>query len=294
MLMIDPKMVELSIYNGIPHLTAPVITDVRRAAGYLKGAVKEMEARYELFADAGRAQHRAVQPSRRGRPRHRSRQPPQAAALHRHLHRRAGRPDDGGPGRRGGRHLPPGPDGPACGIHLVIATQSPRVDVITGLIKANIPSRIAFAVSSQVDSRVILDTAGAERLLGRGDMLYHPAGLSKPVRAQGAYISEASVERLVQFVKAQGRPEYTAQEVPLENGGRRGRNGGQSAAGCPAGPLRGRRGAARGRPHHHRARPRLGLPAAAPPPVQLHQGRPPDRRAGSHGAHRPPPGLQAP
>ena len=119
----------------------------------------------------------------------------------------------------------------ACGMHLVIATQSPRVDVITGLIKANIPSRIAFAVSSQVDSRVILDYAGAERLLGRGDMLYHPAGLSKPIRAQGAYISEASVEKLVQFVKAQGQPEYTAQEVPLENGGggRNGGTGGQAA-----------------------------------------------------------------
>ncbi len=236
MLMIDPKMVELSIYNGIPHLTAPVITDVRRAAGYLKGAVKEMEARYELFAALGVRnieQYNRLAAADPGTDPDNPRRPLPYIVIFidelADLMMVAPADVEDAICRLAQMAR-------ACGIHLVIATQSPRVDVITGLIKANIPSRIAFAVSSQVDSRVILDTAGAERLLGRGDMLYHPAGLSKPVRAQGAYISEASVERLVQFVKAQGRPEYTAQEVPLENGGRRGRNGGQSAQDAPPAP----------------------------------------------------------
>jgi len=110
----------------------------------------------------------------------------------------------------------------ACGMHLVIATQSPRVDVITGLIKANIPSRIAFAVSSQVDSRVIMDYAGAERLLGRGDMLYHPTGYSKALRAQGAWVAETEIEELVKFVKQQAKPIFTAEEVAVEVGSKRG------------------------------------------------------------------------
>jgi S-DNA-T family DNA segregation ATPase FtsK/SpoIIIE len=114
-------------------------------------------------------------------------------------------------------------------MHLVIATQSPRVDVITGLIKANVPSRIAFAVSSQIDSRVIMDAAGAERLLGRGDMLYHPGGQPKPVRAQGAFIDEASVEELVRFVQRQGKPTFTAEEVAVEVESRRGGKSGDDA-----------------------------------------------------------------
>jgi S-DNA-T family DNA segregation ATPase FtsK/SpoIIIE len=118
----------------------------------------------------------------------------------------------------------------ACGMHLVIATQSPRVDVITGLIKANIPSRIAFAVSSQIDSRVIMDYAGAERLLGRGDMLYHPSGLSKAHRAQGAFIGDKEVEELVRFVKAQAQPVYTAEEVAVELGKGKGSAGGAGGA----------------------------------------------------------------
>jgi DNA segregation ATPase FtsK/SpoIIIE, S-DNA-T family len=228
MLMVDPKMVELSNYNGIPHLMAPVITDVKKAAGYLKGAVKEMENRYELFAAAGA----------------RNIQQYNQMCL-----------DDPGPDLEHPRRPLPfivifvdeladlmmvapvdvedaicrlAQMARACGMHLVIATQSPRVDVITGLIKANIPSRIAFAVSSQIDSRVIMDYAGAERLLGRGDMLYHPNGLSKAMRAQGAFIDDRAVEELVKFVKAQGRPTYTAEEVAVELGGKRGNAGGGS------------------------------------------------------------------
>ena len=218
MLMIDPKMVELSIYDGIPHLIAPVVTDVRKAAGYLKGAVHEMEARYELFAAAGVrnieqynrqvAEQAAADPAQAPKP-----LPYIVIFIDELADLMMVAPADVEDAICRLAQM-----ARACGIHLVIATQSPRVDVITGLIKANIPSRIAFAVSSQVDSRVILDAAGAERLLGRGDMLYHPSGLSKPLRAQGAYISETSVEELVRFVKQQGRPEYTAVEVPVENG----------------------------------------------------------------------------
>ncbi|MBP2017622.1 S-DNA-T family DNA segregation ATPase FtsK/SpoIIIE [Symbiobacterium terraclitae] len=226
MMMIDPKMVELSTYNGIPHLMAPVITDVKKAAGYLKGAVKEMENRYELFAAAG------------------VRNITQYNQLCR---------DDPGPDPEHPRQPLPyvvifideladlmmvapvdvedaicrlAQMARACGMHLVIATQSPRVDVITGLIKANIPSRIAFAVSSQVDSRVILDYAGAERLLGKGDMLYHPAGHSKPIRVQGAFIHEREIDQIVKFVKAQAQPVFTAQEVEVEIATRRGHAGG--------------------------------------------------------------------
>ncbi len=226
MMMIDPKMVELSIYNGIPHLMAPVITDAKQAAGYLKGAVKEMESRYELFAAVG------------------VRNITQYNQLVR---------DDPGPDPDNPRKPMPyvvifvdeladlmmvapvdvedaicrlAQMARACGIHLVIATQSPRVDVITGLIKANIPSRIAFAVSSQVDSRVILDYAGAERLLGKGDMLYHPAGSSKAIRVQGAFIHEREIDQIVKFVKAQGQPVFTAKEVEVEVTSRRGHGSG--------------------------------------------------------------------
>ncbi|MFZ5823324.1 MAG: DNA translocase FtsK [Bacillota bacterium] len=216
MMMIDPKMVELSTYNGIPHLMAPVITDVKKAAGFLKGAVKEMETRYELFAAVGA----------------RNIQQYNQLCL-----------DDPGPDPENPRKPLPyivifvdeladlmmvapvdvedsicrlAQMARACGMHLVIATQSPRVDVITGLIKANIPSRIAFAVSSLVDSRVIMDYAGAERLLGKGDMLYHPTGYSKAVRVQGAFIHEKEIDQLVTFVKAQAKPVFTAQEVAVD------------------------------------------------------------------------------
>jgi len=225
MLMIDPKMVELSIYNGIPHLTAPVITDVKKAAGFLKGAVKEMEARYELFAALGvrNIEHynQVVGADPGPDPAHpRQKLPYVVIFIDELADLMMVAPADVEDAICRLAQM-----ARACGMHLVIATQSPRVDVITGLIKANIPSRIAFAVSSQVDSRVILDAVGAERLLGRGDMLYHPSGRNKPLRAQGAFVDEASVEELVRFVKSQGTPEFTAEEVPVDNGHRKGAKG---------------------------------------------------------------------
>jgi len=197
MLMIDPKRVELNVYNGIPHLIKDVIADPRLAAGALLEMTKEMESRYERFAKA---------------------------AVRKIEEYNAKFPDE---------HLPyvvivideladlmliaPAKVettimrlaqlGRATGIHLIVATQRPSVDVITGLIKANVPSRISFAVSSQADSRVILDMNGAERLLGRGDMLYLPIDAPKPIRAQGALITNGEVGRLVEFWARQARPD---------------------------------------------------------------------------------------
>ncbi len=232
MLMIDPKMVELSTYNGIPHLMAPVITDVKKAAGYLKGAVKEMENRYELFAAAGArniTQYNQMCVDDPGPDPEHPRKPLPYIVIFvdelADLMMVAPADVEDSICRLAQMAR-------ACGMHLVIATQSPRVDVITGLIKANIPSRIAFAVSSQIDSRVIMDYAGAERLLGRGDMLYHASGLSKAMRAQGAWIHDREIEELLKFVKAQGKPVYTAEEVAVELGGKKGAQGG-AAAGAP-------------------------------------------------------------
>jgi S-DNA-T family DNA segregation ATPase FtsK/SpoIIIE len=230
MLMVDPKMVELSTYNGIPHLMAPVITDVKKAAGYLKGAVKEMENRYELFAASGA---RNIQQYNQmciddpgDDPEHPRKPLPYIVIFVDELaDLMMVAPADVEDAICRLAQM-----ARACGMHLVIATQSPRVDVITGLIKANIPSRIAFAVSSQIDSRVIMDYAGAERLLGRGDMLYHPSGLSKAHRAQGAFIGDKEVEELVRFVKAQAQPVYTAEEVAVELGKGKGSAGGAGGA----------------------------------------------------------------
>lgn len=196
LLLIDPKVVELSVYNGIPHLLTPVVTDPKKAAGALRWAVSEMERRYRLFAETGVR-------------------------------------DIGRFNQVGQEHLPYiviiideladlmmvaprdveesiarlAQMARAAGLHLVVATQRPSVDVITGTIKANIPSRIAFAVSSQVDSRTILDSAGAEKLLGRGDMLFDPVGSSKPRRIQGAFVHEKEIEGLVQYLQRMATPE---------------------------------------------------------------------------------------
>jgi hypothetical protein len=197
MVMIDPKRVELSVYNGIPHLKNPVITDPRMAAGALFEMTKEMDQRYERFAKAG---------------------------VRKIEEWNAKYPDDKlpyvvivideladlmlvAPGKVETLICRLAQLARATGIHLIVATQRPSVDVITGIIKANIPSRIAFAVSSQVDSRTILDMGGAERLLGRGDMLYLPIDAPKPVRSQGALITGAEVNRLVEFWAGQARPE---------------------------------------------------------------------------------------
>lgn len=233
MMMIDPKMVELSTYNGIPHLIAPVVTDVKKAAGYLKGMVKEMENRYELFAATGARniqQYNQMVLEDPGPDPDHPRQPlcyivmfiDELADLM--MVAPADVEDSICRLAQMAR---------ACGMHLVIATQSPRVDVITGLIKANIPSRIAFAVSNQIDSRVIIDQAGAEKLLGRGDMLYHVNGMAKPMRSQGAWIADKEIEQLVRFVKAQGKPVFTAQEVAVDTSGKSGKGGGSQAEAEP-------------------------------------------------------------
>ena len=198
LLMVDPKVVELSVYNGIPHLLIPVVTDPKKAAGALAWAVQEMVNRYSLFANKGVRDIKGYN-----------------AAIEK----------EGGTGK-----LPQiviiideladlmmvaakdvedaicrlAQMARAAGMHLVIATQRPSVDVITGIIKANIPSRIAFAVSSQVDSRTILDAVGAEKLLGKGDMLFYPSGASKPTRVQGSFVSDGEVEKIVDFLKFNG------------------------------------------------------------------------------------------
>ncbi len=197
LLLIDPKVVELSVYNGIPHLLTPVVTDPKKAAMALRWAVREMERRYQLFARAGVRDvlryNQAVEPEEQmyylvviidelaDLMMVASAEVEESIARLAQMAR-------------------------AAGIHLVVATQRPSVDVITGTIKANIPSRIAFAVSSQVDSRTILDAVGAEKLLGRGDMLFHPVGSAKAQRLQGAYISEKEIEAVVEYLRRQAPP----------------------------------------------------------------------------------------
>jgi S-DNA-T family DNA segregation ATPase FtsK/SpoIIIE len=226
MLMIDPKMVELSIYNDIPHLLAPVVTDARRAAVTLKDWVlKEMEKRYRLFHDAGARNLQAY-----------NRKVGEEGSLPyvmvivdelADLMMIAANDVEASICRIAQMAR-------ATGIHLVIATQRPSVDVITGLIKANIPSRVAFAVATQVDSRVILDMSGAEKLLGRGDMLYNPIGAMKPVRAQGSFVTDKETERIIKFVKDQAEPEYLEEIVgikALDMGKGEGGGGGEGEGG---------------------------------------------------------------
>lgn len=208
-LMIDPKMVELNVYNGIPHLLAPVVTDPRRASLALKKVVAEMEKRYELFSKSGtrniEGYNNMLLDKKDG-----SEPLPFIVVIVDEL---------------ADLMMVAASDvedaicrlaqmARAAGIHLIIATQRPSVDVITGVIKANIPSRIAFGVSSQVDSRTILDMVGAEKLLGRGDMLFLPMGASKPIRVQGAFLSDHEVEAVVQYVSNQGQAEYREEMVP--------------------------------------------------------------------------------
>ncbi len=203
--MVDPKMVELAPFSGIPHLRMPVVTDMEQVVGALKWVVKEMERRYAACAARRvrnlEAYNRALQPGEKPLPylvvvidELADMMMTAADEVERTLCRLA--------------QL-----GRAAGIHLVVATQRPSVDVITGLIKANFPTRISFAVSSQVDSRTILDMAGAEKLLGRGDMLYMPTDSSKPKRLQGAYVSDQEIQQLVEFWGRLGQPAYTEEEV---------------------------------------------------------------------------------
>ncbi len=196
LILVDPKVVELSIYNGLPHLLIPVVTDPRKAANALNWAVSEMTNRYKIFAQNS---VRDLESYNEKMVKEDNEKMPQiviiideladlmtvaSSEVEEYITRIAQLAR-------------------ACGMHLVIATQRPSVDVITGVIKANIPSRIAFAVSSHIDSRTILDTGGAEKLLGKGDMLYHPIGLPKPIRIQGTFISDDEIKRVVDDIKAQ-------------------------------------------------------------------------------------------
>lgn len=196
LILIDPKVVELSVYNGLPHLLIPVVTDPRKAANALNWAVSEMTNRYKVFAqnsvrDLASYNQKMVKEGNDKMPQIvividelADLMTVASAEVEEYITRIAQLAR-------------------ACGMHLVIATQRPSVDVITGVIKANIPSRIAFAVSSHIDSRTILDTGGAEKLLGKGDMLYHPIGLPKPIRIQGTFISDDEIKRVVDSIKEQ-------------------------------------------------------------------------------------------
>lgn len=205
LLMIDPKVVELSNFNGTPHLISPVVTDPKKAATSLRWAVHEMENRYELFAALGVKDIMRYNQVRR--PEDTKEQFPLLPYIVVLIDELADlmmiAPADVEDAICRLAQM-----ARAAGIHLVVATQRPSVDVITGVIKANIPSRIAFAVSSQTDSRTILDMGGAERLLGRGDMLFYPTGMAKPLRVQGVFVSDQDVEKLVNFLKAQKNPQY--------------------------------------------------------------------------------------
>ena len=197
LILVDPKMVELSVYNGIPHLMLPVVTDMNKAAAVLRWAVREMDARYMTLATAGVrnvASYNKQNPTQS--------MPLILIIIDELADLMMTNPDvEESIDRLAAKAR-------AAGIHMVLATQRPSVDVITGKIKANVPSRIAFTVATQIDSRTILDQAGAERLLGRGDMLFNPIGANKPIRIQGAFISDEEVEELIAFVKGQGQPEY--------------------------------------------------------------------------------------
>ncbi|WP_374058325.1 DNA translocase FtsK [Thermaerobacillus caldiproteolyticus] len=212
MMMIDPKMVELSVYNGIPHLLAPVVTDPKKASQALKKVVSEMERRYELFSHTGT---RNIEGYNEYIQRHNQQSDAKQPLLPyivvivdelADLMMVASSDVEDSITRLAQMAR-------AAGIHLIIATQRPSVDVITGVIKANIPSRIAFSVSSQTDSRTILDMGGAEKLLGRGDMLFLPMGASKPIRVQGAFVSDEEVEEVVKFVISQQKAQYQEEMI---------------------------------------------------------------------------------
>jgi len=193
-ILIDPKMVELSNYNGIPHLMVPVVTDAKKAASVLNWAVQEMEKRYAKFAS-----HGVRDMERYNRSVEMDKMPAVVIIIDELADLMMVAPSD-----VENAICRLAQKARAAGIHLILATQRPSVDVITGIIKANIPSRISFSVSSQIDSRTILDMGGAEKLLGKGDMLYYPIGASKPVRVQGAFVSDTEVESLLDFIRQQG------------------------------------------------------------------------------------------
>ncbi|MBR5236282.1 MAG: DNA translocase FtsK [Clostridia bacterium] len=213
LLMIDPKVVELNVYNGIPHLMIPVVTDPRRASGALYWAVQEMTRRYAMFAEYNvrdvKGYNEMILESGQE-----NTMPHIVIIIDELADLMMVAPKEVEDSICRLAQM-----ARAAGMHLVIATQRPSVDVITGIIKANIPSRIAFAVSSQIDSRTILDTGGADKLLGRGDMLFAPVGSAKPTRLQGAFISDKEVERVVEFIKSGSTAHYDEDIIEkIENG----------------------------------------------------------------------------
>ncbi|MCL2575935.1 MAG: DNA translocase FtsK [Defluviitaleaceae bacterium] len=206
LLMVDPKVVELSVYNGIPHLLIPVVTDPQKANGALAWAVREMDTRYNRFAETGKRDLTGYNAhlAEKGEDKL-----PQIVIIIDELAdlmMTCGKEVEESIVRLAQKAR-------AAGIHLIIATQRPSVDVITGLIKANVPSRLAFAVSSGTDSRTILDAVGAEKLLGKGDMLFSPIGLNKPRRIQGSFVSDKEVENIVGFIKQDGAVEYSEEMI---------------------------------------------------------------------------------
>lgn len=215
LMMIDPKMVELNVYNGIPHLLAPVVTDPRKAAQALQKVVAEMERRYELFSHTGtrniEGYNAHIETWNEEQDEKHPKMPYIVVIVDElaDLMMVASNDVEDAITRLAQMAR-------AAGIHLIIATQRPSVDVITGVIKANIPSRIAFSVSSAVDSRTILDTNGADKLLGRGDMLFLHGNASKPIRVQGAFVSDREVEEVVDFVIEQQKAQYQEEMIPTE------------------------------------------------------------------------------
>ncbi|MEH7482754.1 DNA translocase FtsK [Neobacillus drentensis] len=210
LLLIDPKMVELAPYNRIPHLVSPVITDVKAATAALKWAVEEMERRYELFAHTGVRDINRFNELAIKHKQYSDKLPFIVIVIDELADLMMMSPADVEEAicRIAQKAR-------ACGIHLIVATQRPSVDVITGLIKANIPTRVAFSVSSQVDSRTIIDISGAEKLLGRGDMLFLENGSSKPVRLQGTFVSDEEIDLVVGHVREQREPEYLFEQEEL-------------------------------------------------------------------------------
>lgn len=210
LLLVDPKMVELAPYNYVPHLASPVITDVKTATAALKWAVEEMERRYELLAHAGVRDITKYNQLAEEHKRYSEKLPYLVIVIDELADLMMMAPADveEAISRIAQKAR-------ACGIHLLIATQRPSVDVITGLIKANVPTRIAFSVSSQIDSRTVIDISGAEKLLGKGDMLFLENGTSKPVRLQGTFVSDEEIDQVVAHVRKERKPEYLFEQEDL-------------------------------------------------------------------------------
>jgi len=228
LIMVDPKMIELGVYNGIPHLLIPVVTDPKKAAGALNWAVTEMMRRYKLFSEIGARNLAAYNAEIARDPESENEPLPQVVIVIDEL------ADLMAVAKSEVENaiIRLAQMARAAGMHLIIATQRPSADVITGLMKDNIPSRIAFAVASAINSRIILDQSGAEKLLGKGDMLFNPLGLNKPQRIQGCFVSDSEVEEVVAFVKQCGQPEYNQEILDhMERSVQAAEEGGGGAAG---------------------------------------------------------------